>query len=179
MKPVDPIDVELETLVQLFYPEPHQLGEFVAVKVDQVPQPQRSLLAHDHHMTVTVEQFHDSQVDVQVLEYQHAQHYYLRKILLTRQSDDQVVQFGIVRLDTRVLAPEVQADIESRQTPLGRVLINHDVLREVRLASLCQIEAGAELASYFSLPTGSTVYGRTALIFCDGAPAIELLEIVR
>jgi chorismate-pyruvate lyase len=68
--------------------------------------------------------------------------------------------------------------IESQEVPLGRVLIEHDVLREVQLCELWQIHAGPSLASLLRIKTGDTVYGRTALIFCDGEPAIELLEIV-
>lgn len=178
MKPVDPAGVELDSLIRLFYDKPEQLGLFSTVAVDEVPAPNRELLAHDHHMTVTVERHHGCPVDVKVLDYRHDGTHYSRKILLTRQSDGRVVQFGIVRLNTAVLADQVQAEIESRTIPLGRVLIKHDVLREVRLLTLCRIQAERELAGYFGKEPGSTLYGRTALIYCDGAPAIELLEIV-
>ena len=75
----------------------------------EMPTQFRRLLAHEHHMTVTVEQFH-----------QHAGRtckcwkdsvtgrFYSRRILLTRQSDDRVVQFGIVRLNFEFLSPEVR-----------------------------------------------------------------------
>ena len=178
MKPADPADVELNTLIGLFYDDAEQLGKFSQVSVEEVPSPSRELLAHEKHMTVTVERFHDGPVNVQVLQSRKDGERYSRKILLSRKSDGGVVQFGIVRLDLSVLPTQVREEIEAQQTPLGRILINHDVLREVRLLSLCRIEAGAELAQYFDIPTGDTVYGRTALIYCDGTPAIELLEVV-
>jgi chorismate-pyruvate lyase len=62
--------------------------------------------------------------------------------------------------------------------PLGRVLIEHNVMRNVRLLSLWQIEPGAELRQLFKLPEAERCYGRTALIYCNGVPAVELLEIV-
>jgi hypothetical protein len=34
------------------------------------------------------------------------------------------------------------------------------------------------LATLLGIATSSTIYGRTALIYCDGEPAVELLEIV-
>ena len=178
MKPADPAEVELNTLIGLFYDDADQLGKFSQVSVDDVPQPSRELLAHEKHMTVTVERFHDGPVNVRVLQSRKDGDLYSRKILLNRISDGRVVQFGIVRLDLSVLTPQVRAEIEAQQTPLGRILINHNVLREVRLLSLCRIETGAELAQYFDVPTGDIVYGRTALIYCDGTPAIELLEVV-
>jgi hypothetical protein len=61
---------------------------------------------------------------------------------------------------------------------LGRVLIEHDVLREVQLCGLWEVQPGSSLAELMQLDTDKQVYGRTALIYCDKAPAIELLEIV-
>ena len=73
---------------------------------------------------------------------------------------------------------KLKDEIEKLETPLGRILINHDVLRTVKLLSLLEIKCGEELANMLGLETGSLCYGRTALIYCNGSPAIELLEIV-
>jgi hypothetical protein len=72
----------------------------------------------------------------------------------------------------------VRLRIEAEDTPLGRVLIENNVLRRVRLASLWRVRAGAELARLFDLAAGAVTYGRTALIECNNEPAVELLEIV-
>jgi hypothetical protein len=72
----------------------------------------------------------------------------------------------------------VWKQIESQSTPLGRVLIENNVLREVQMCALWRVSAGASLANLMQVETGEQVYGRTALIYCDRAPAIELLEIV-
>jgi chorismate-pyruvate lyase len=170
--------VELEQLIHLFFDDEAQLGQFEEVGADQVPEPNRSLLAHDQHMTVAVEKHHQSSVDVKVLQARTDGEHYSRKILLTRQSDGGVVQYGIVRLNKSYLAPDVRDEIERQEIPLGRVLINHNVLRVVKLLSLLKIQCGPELASEFGFEDGQICYGRTALIYCDGSPAIELLEIV-
>lgn len=178
MNHADPADVELELLIGLFFDDQSRLGQFVEVADETLPQPQRKLLAHDHHMTVTVESHHDSPVDVRVLETKVEGDVYSRKILLTRQSDDVVVQFGIVRLDLSVLDEVVRSEIEGQGTPLGRILINHDVMREVKLLHLYEVTAGEELLKAFGMATGNVCFGRTALIYCNGSPAVELLEIV-
>ena len=178
MNPADSTDVKLELLIQLFFEDANQLGHFEEVTADEVTESSRSLLAHDHHMTVTVEKHHHSKVDVKVLETRTDDQHYSRKILLTRQSDDRVVQYGIVRLNMAFLSPEVSEEILKQETPLGRILINHNVLRVVKLLSLLKIKTESELAGVFGLEPGEIIYGRTALIYCDGAPAIELLEIV-
>jgi len=169
---------DLNNLVSLFYESPDALGQFEPITADDMPAPDRRLLAHNEHMTVTVEEYHRSPVDVQVLSAERSETDYARKILLRRQSDRQVVQFGIVRFQNSYLAPQVRDEIEQEQIPLGRVLIEHNVLRQVQLASLWQIAAGDELREHFSLRDNRPVFGRTALIYCDGEPAVELLEIV-
>jgi hypothetical protein len=169
---------ELKALANLFYLSLDELGSFQEVTETELPDAPRRLLWHDEHMTVTVEDFHNCSVDVRVLNTNATSSHYSRRILLTRQTDDRVVQFGIVRLSTAFLGEEVRQEIESQQTPLGRILIEHNVLRHVRPLSLWRIEPGQDLVDVFGLDQPETCYGRTALIYCNGLPAVELLEIV-
>lgn len=181
LKPVNPTDftdIELDSLIELFYDDPGDLGTFEKIDRADVPEPSNALLAHDYHMTVTVERHHGCPVDVVVHQTRRDENHYARKIVLTRQTDQQVVMFGLVRLDLSVLNAAVRAEIESQEIPLGRILIKHNVLRKVRLLSLFRIRPGKELAGFLQLKPGQTCYGRTALIYCDEKPAIELLEIV-
>jgi chorismate-pyruvate lyase len=173
-----PLIPDLQTLTGLFYPSRESLGEFSEVAVEGVPEPYRRLLAHNDHMTVAVEEFHHGPVDVRVLQRRVTTTHYAREILLSRQEDDQVVQYGIMRVCFAYLPPEVQGKIRGEQTPLGRILIEHNVLRRVQLFSLRRVELGPELSRLFDRPQGATTYGRTALIDCNQVPAIELLEIV-
>lgn len=169
---------DLQTLLALFYDESSLLGSFQEVEAEQLSTSARQLLAHNAHMTVTVEDFHRSPVDVEVLERFHSGEHYGRKILLRKQTDGRVVQFGIVRLNRRFLDEAVLAEIESETIPLGRVLINHNVLREVQLVALWQIVPGPDLQTYLDLSDDTPIFGRTALIYCNGEPGVELLEIV-
>jgi len=164
--------------VGLFYQRAADLGVFEEVQVDKMPAGYRQLLAHQNHMTVTVEQFHGSPVDVRVLEARLTGQHYVRKILLARQSDGQVVQFGIVRLNLGCVSPEVRHKIESQSAPLGRIMIEHNILREIHLVKLWRITPGDDLRRLFGLASGQLTYGRTALIDFGGQPAVELLEIV-
>lgn len=169
---------DLDELVQLYYGDPGELGDFTAVAGSSMPGTYRGLLDHEHHMTVTVESHHGCPVDVDVLEYDRANDIYKRKIVLKRSDNGTVVQFGIVRLRVNYLSPEVLAEIESREIPLGRALINHNVLRRVELSQLWKVVPGVDLCRLFKLYRPVDTYGRTAIIHCDGEPAIELLEIV-
>ncbi len=171
--------IDINELLDEFYDQPvghSQLGEFVSVP--HVPPPYDELLDHHAHMTVTVESHYGQSVDVRVHRNHRNGDWYAREITLVTSESRRIVQYGIVRLDTTTLAPDVWKEIESQKIPLGRVLIEHNVLREVQLCGLWQVKAGPSLAGLMHLRVGDVLFGRTALIYCDGAPAIELLEVV-
>ncbi|MBY0228299.1 MAG: hypothetical protein K2W96_03355, partial [Gemmataceae bacterium] len=74
----------LEDLLALFPDE--RLPGRVAVAGEDVPEPYRSLLVHEHHMTVTVEAHHGGPVDVRVLDRRSDGELYSRRILLALRS---------------------------------------------------------------------------------------------
>jgi hypothetical protein len=173
---VNPTD-ELKKLTSLF-PEGDALferAEHIASAL--TPEPYKRLLVHEQHMTVTMEEFHYVSVMVRVLDRKLDGNVYSRKIVLERADNRRVVQFGIVRFDLGVVLPAVRDEILSEQTPLGRILINYNVLRHIDLGAILQIKAGPALARLCSCPTGQTTYGRLATIFCNQRPAVDLLEV--
>jgi len=87
------------------------------------------------------------------------------------------VQFGIVRFDLRVVLPAVREEILSEKTPLGRILINYNVLRHIDLGAILQIAAGPGLSQLFGCQKGEITFGRLATIFCNQCPAVDLLEV--
>lgn len=169
---------DLQELVRLFYAAPENLARFEAVTAEQMPAVYRTLLAHQNHMTVTVEGFHHDVVDVEVLDRQKSPGSYARKILLRTRRGGRVIQFGIPRLKTACVSETVREQIESEKIPLGRVLIENGVLREVELTALWKVTPGPDLTRMLELPAPMVTYGRTALIRLNGEPAVELLEIV-
>ena len=171
--------VSVADLVSIYYEAPDILALFEQVDSPRVPEVYRKLLDHTNHMTVTVESFHGDSVDVEVLRSDVVGDHYRREILLKTHRNGQVVQYGIVRLNTKYLAEKPRTEILSQTKPLGRVLIEHNVLREIELFDLLKVTCGPLLAKVFGVDQGTVTYGRTALIYCDNDPAIELLEIVR
>ena len=168
---------QLSDLLTLF-PPADWLRAYEYVSADAVPEPYRTLLVHEHHMTVTVEAHHGSLVDVRVLERIHEGDTYARKILLALQSNGRIVQFGLVRIHFQYCSDAVRAEIVAGQTPLGRVLINHDVLRRIEPTAFLRLLPGPAMLEWFGMKTMQPVFGRLALIHCDEQPAVELLEIV-
>lgn len=146
----------------------------------EVPQPYRRLLAHDDHMTVTLERYHGGPVRLEVLDWKFEDPYYCRRILLHKNSRNgsQPVQFGIVRFDFRPVSEKVRNEILERRTPLGRVLIENETLRHIDFHSVVEIEPDPELAQLLDVPAGQKVWGRLATINCEGKPTVALLEVL-
>jgi hypothetical protein len=173
---VNPLD-ELKSLTHLF-PEPQPL----IAKAEHVPGPAlpenyRKMLDHEHHMTVTMEEHYGCPVQVKILDRRQDGDIYSRKIILMESKTGKVVQFGIVRFDFRYVTQAVREEILGGDIPLGRVLINHNVLRHIDLGALLRITAGPLLADALNMPAGEITYGRMATIFCNQLPAVDLLEI--
>jgi chorismate-pyruvate lyase len=147
------------------------------VDPDDMPEPYRGLLVHTNHMTVTVEDFFQSKVDVQVLASKHDGDHYFRRILL-RMPEGPAVQFGAVVIDLTTLPNAVRSRILAEDTPLGRVLIENNVLTRVEPLQYLTMTADAEFAVLFGCGIGTKLYGRLGMIFAGEKPAIEVLEML-
>lgn len=154
--------------------------ECTIVQPDQIPFPEDQLLVHHEHMTEVLEKHHGSPVEVQVLSEVREGDVYTRLITLTpRQEPGKLVELGIAKLDLRYLSQEVKAEILAKKLPLGAVLMKHNVLRRVKPRWFMRFPASGPVMSLFGpdAKTGQS-YGRIGTIYCDGEPAIEVMEIV-
>jgi chorismate-pyruvate lyase len=162
-------------------------GRFISA--EEMPQPYRDLLAHHDHMTVTMEEFHHTPVDVKVIRAVRDDPYYARKILLTRTGTEEVVMFGIMRFNFEWCDDRIKELIVGGQIPLGRILIENDVLRRISTHVLLRITPNVEMREWFRMAdpasnaagngnvTSTFVYGRLATIYCNDEPAVDLLEV--
>lgn len=152
---------------------------------EEVPQPFQKLLAHTGHMTVTMEEHIGAPVNLIVIKSVRDDLWYARKILLTNTRGGDVVQFGLMRFNFDWCNDEVRDQIISGRIPLGRILIEHDVLRRVSTHALMRITPNQELRDVFGMGPAdlaregdpTVVYGRLATIFCNEEPAVDLLEV--
>lgn len=173
---MNPLD-ELGKLLGLFPEGEPLIAEARYIPKTKTPEPYKGLLVHDVHMTVAMEQYHGCPVNVTVLKQRLDGDIYCREIILTRSDNGRPVQFGIVRFAFEYVSPEIRDEIQQCQTPLGRILINHNVLRHVDLGAIIEITAGPGLAKALQMPEGGKTYGRLATLFCNHKPAVDLLEV--
>lgn len=160
------------------FPPGDDFPRYEVVAPEQVPDPFRQLLVHEHHMTVTVEDYHDSLVDVHILAVRTEGASYSRKIVLTTRKTGRVVLFGIVRVNLDYCSQPVRDTIVEGKTPFGRILIEHNVMRRIEPTAYFRIDPRAEQLAWFRLSEPAPMYGRVGYIHCDGKPAVELFEVV-
>jgi hypothetical protein len=188
---VNPLD-ELSRLVAI-HKSPEQLFDDVEhVPASLTPEPYRQLLVHDHHMTLAMEEFHGNAVEVHVVDRHFEEAGYFRTSVLTVPATvigrtagragtwfegERAIQFGAIRFNFEFVTVEVREAIVAEHTPLGQVLINHNVLRHIDLGAILKIKVGPELAELFGCERGTETYGRLATIFCNRRPAVDLLEV--
>jgi chorismate-pyruvate lyase len=176
-----PIRITTPELLSLFAQFPladADLPEFESVSPEEMPAHYRTLLVHEHHMTVTVEAHHGELVDVHPLATYRGGSCYARKIILTTQQTGKVVLFAIVRINLDYCRPPVRERILQEKTPLGRILIEHNVLRRIEPTEYFKVCPGPVQSKWFKRELTEPLYGRLGFIYCDEQPTVELLEIV-
>lgn len=166
-------------LLRIFHPAEDTFAVMRAVEAVTVPEPYRHLLAHHSHMTVAMERHHGGPVSLRVVQVADQSGHgggYAREILLMR-GDGTVVQYGIVRLDLSIVDAPTEALIRAGRVPLGRVLIEAGIHREVHDVSLLEVRSGPALCRLFGSETCQPTFGRVATMSLSGWPAMELLEV--
>lgn len=148
------------------------------IQPENIPHPEDELLVHHDHMTVTLQRHHGKPVNVTVMDERFEGHFYRRKIKLTLAGTDRIVELGAVRLDLRYIPEEVSAEIRQKQSPLGAILIKHNLHRRVKPRYFLRVPPASAVLDLFNVQTTDPVYGRLGTIYCDHEPCIELMEIV-
>jgi chorismate-pyruvate lyase len=153
-------------------------GDYAIVPASEVPQPFHRLLVHHGHMTEVLEKHYGRAVELTVQQSESSQECYRRRITLAAGKDGPLVELGIVRIDFSYLPATAREAILSESIPLGRVLIEHKLLRRVVPHHYVRFDADSAVVRLYNLATPKVLYGRLGTIFCNHQPAIELLEIV-
>jgi chorismate-pyruvate lyase len=141
-----------------------------------LPEPERALLVHHGHMTETLERRHGGPVRVVPYRTRREGEIYGRKLDLLC-GDGTVAMTGVMLVNLALCEVAVRGEILSEAKPLGRILVEHGVMRRVEAQSFLRVSAADPLVRRFGV--SAPAYGRFATIFCDGRPAIDVLEIVR
>lgn len=182
---------KLGTLLSLFPDGPFRSEDFQIVEPASMPGVYRGLLEHHHHMTVTLELHHGRALRLDVIESRWRDEDYGRTLRLTVPAEnavpessarrgDRVVLAGIMNIRLKHCGAKVRTHITEARKPLGRILIENEVLRWIEPEAYLRVSVRREpVQKLFGVDgKGSETYGRLATIHCNNEPAVELLEIV-
>jgi hypothetical protein len=181
LHPTDPDTAALAALRDLCRPlaggaelEP----KCVVIQPNEIPHPIDALLVHHEHMTEVLRRHYGREVEVHVLDERLDGNLYTRKVSLTPEGGGPVVEWGVMRLDLQYVSDAVRNEILAKQAPLGAILIRHDVHRRIKPRWFLRFPERGPLLNFFADSSDRAMYGRIGTIYCDGKPAIDLLEIV-
>lgn len=153
--------------------------DFSEVEPASVPDPHQSLLVHESHMTrVLMDHYRVDHLDLYVMERHLDSDLYSRKIFLTRPNSPVDVEFGLVRLNLSYCPQPVRDEILGGKKPLGAILIEHNVLRRIEPKWFLKFPPNSTMLRWFGNRDGTPTFGRLGTIYCNGEPAVEVLEIV-
>ena len=158
-----------------------KLGDaaFIWLPGEQVPDPFRGLLVHDHDMTSELARFHADSISLTVLRSQEIDGIYLREVTLHTASSGKPVEYGLIAILLDSFPDDLRPEILAGNTPLGAIL------NESGLAY------GSEPQGFFQIPAerlsnifpesrgGANLYGRyNHLVRDDGRCLARIIEIL-
>ncbi|OWY69594.1 hypothetical protein B7486_19755 [cyanobacterium TDX16] len=144
----------------------------------EMPRVYRRLLVHNEHMTETLRAHHGEDVRLNVIKFETTPPIYRRYISLFLPEGDRVVELGMMKIDLRYATQDVRQQIVAQSAPLGELLVKARVMRRIEPKWYYRFDRTCKFLDDFGDDQMTEAYGRLATIFCDNAPAIELLEVV-
>lgn len=168
-----------DPLGQIYGKSDLSLPGIIPIKLEGLPEPYRSLLAHQDDMTGTLETAYRDRVRLRVLRRRNSGGVLLREVVLVLEGNDRPVEFGVIRIHLLRLPAAARSDVLEGTLPLGRILQDHRVEYESRPLDFFQVEAGAEMKDALGLAGSPTLYGRrNRLLMPANGLLAEVIEIL-
>ena len=186
-----------KTLPQLapFAPRPlfsatYPLDEFYAarrltlpvmdqIEADQIPEPYRSLLAHDRDMTSRLEAFHRRKIHIRALARRHHGLEYFREVVLELDGSLKPVEFGASKINLASFPARAQDEIQRESRPLGGILRDFGITFSSRPGAYLRVVADAFIGGALGLTGAPPLFGRrNTLLDAWDHPLAEIVEIL-
>lgn len=155
------------------------LPKVETIQAEEMPEPYRSLLAHNNDMTPTLSAFHAQIIHLRVLSRQYRDDFYFREVVLFSEQNNQPVEFGAIRINLALFAPNVRRHILDERVPLGQLLRVHAVPHSSRPKAYFRLQADALMCQALGLAEPQPLYGRrNTLSDSVQRPLAEVVEIL-
>ena len=149
------------------------------IQPGEMPEPYRSLLAHNNDMTPTLSAFHARVIHLRVLSREQRGDFYFREVVLVAEGVESPVEFGAIRINLALYPPGARRHILDERVPLGHLLRVHSVPHSSRPKAFFRLEADALMIQALKLAGPQVLYGRrNTLLDPVQRPLAEVVEIL-
>lgn len=156
-----------------------ELPQIEQVEGASMPEPFRTLLAHNNDMTPTLEAFWKSDIVLNVISRRHRGDFYFREVVLLTEDQGRPVEFGAIKIDLSRFPCAARPRILEEHQPLGSVLRDYRVPHTSRPKAYLRIVADEFIKSALQLDGDHVLYGRRNTLFdAEHRPLAEIVEVL-
>ncbi len=146
---------------------------------EAIPQPQRSLLVHDHDMTSTLARFHGEPIELRVLDCKLSRDHYRRHIVLETAHSRRPAEYGAIRVNLPLLTETARTEVLQARGPLGGILTAHGITFRCCPGAYFKILSNELINESLRLDEAKWLYGRcNCLSDAGGRTMAEVIEIL-
>jgi chorismate-pyruvate lyase len=146
---------------------------------DAVPEPYHRLLVHHGDMTSRLQEFHEEEITLEILQEGRAEEEYLREVVLRGKETGAPVEYGLIEVVLANFTPSMQVAILEGGQPLGGMLVETATEFGSSPLGYFRVPATAVGDIYSETPGGEVLYGRyNQLLGEDGACLARIIEIL-
>src|SRR4051812_17724851 len=156
-----------------------QLPKIERISEDQMPEPYRSLLAHETDMTPTLEKYHGADIHLRILGREQRGDFYFREVALQLDGTNQPVEFGAIKISLALFPPKARQMILGEHLPLGTVLRLCEIGHTTVAKAFFHLQSDDFISQALDLKKPAILYGRRANILDpQKRPLSEIVEIL-
>lgn len=152
---------------------------FQPVAAEHVPQPEQRLLVHKNDMTSTLAAFHESPLQVEILQRQQIEDLYVREVFLRTTASGAVVEYGVIAIALEQYTQAQREAILGGHAPLGALLHRFQIPFVSAPIGFFAVSGAALADTPFSVAPDVTCHGRfNRLSKPSGETLAWILEIL-
>jgi chorismate-pyruvate lyase len=155
------------------------LPKVAAIDGAAMPEPYRSLLAHERDMTPTLEEACGGPVELRVLKYSLREDVFSRLIVLAAAPRGTLVEFGAIKIYLDRFPAAARDLIVAMKQPLGTILRTEGIAHASRPAGYFEVISDGLIGAALRLEAPARLYGRrNVLRDAGGGTLARVIEIL-
>ena len=150
------------------------------IEPDELPEPYRWLLCHCESMTSRLERFFGGSLHIRVLQKRQFEEILARQVALVLDASEEPVEYGAIKINLTLFAPEVRRVVRESRLPFGTILRDFEIAFTSEPRAFFRIQADDIMKVALDLDGSVSLYGRCNVLTDveSGLPLAEVVEIL-